>query len=180
MLTAALFLAQVAAPAAPNVPPLPETPAETSAEAAQRDERRGLLQHTTFILPGAQLVTWVPSRESHERATGGGFEVSVAHHYGNGDPVLGALALVERLDRTRIGGGLEFGFDLVGLELCVIRELASSKGGAQWSLQAAPYVSFGFITLSARWLVPITTSEGSPGSGAMLTAGFKVPVRVGP
>jgi hypothetical protein len=181
LIVAGVLLAEAAAlPAATTAPvsPPPTPPLEVSTAAEER--RTALLANASFLLPGAQYVAWVPLRKDREGSTGGGLEVSYARHLSNAAAVLGVVAQAEKLDRWRVGGGVEAGWELVGLEVAGVRELASSSHAPQWSLQLAPYVSFGFVTLSARWIVALTNRHDpdAPGDGALVVIGFKVPLRL--
>jgi hypothetical protein len=181
LIVAGALLAEAAAlsSTAPPPPAAPPTPA-VEAGAVAEERRTALLANASFLLPGAQYVAWVPLRKDREGATGGGFELSYARHLSNAALVFGAVAQVEKLDRWRVGGGFEAGYELVGLEVCGVRELSTADHAAQWSLQLAPYISFGFVTLSARWIVGLTgrNDPSTPGDGALVVIGFKVPLRL--
>ena len=168
-IVAAALLAQIATSAA--------TPTPTPTTEARR---AALLANASFLLPGAQYLAWVPLRKDREGSTGGGIEVSFARHLRDGAAVLGVVGQAEKLDRFRVGAGLEAGYELVGLEVSGVRELANGDHSAQWSLQLAPYVSFGFVTLSARWIVALSGrgKPDAPGDGALVVIGFKVPIRL--
>jgi len=64
------------------------------------------------------------------------------------------------------------------LELALARDFAKAEAfDAQWSLQLATYVSVGPLYLAPRWLVPLRREGAlSPGYGALLTVGFKLPI----
>ncbi|GAC1377332.1 MAG: hypothetical protein NVSMB47_22320 [Polyangiales bacterium] len=142
---------------------------------------RGLLDEATFLLPGVHYVDWVPTHPERPSGSGGGAEVSYARHLVNGAWVVGALGQVERVGRWRVAAGVEGGYEFFGLELCAAREIASTDSHAQWSLQLAPYVSAGLLTISARWVIGITarSDPNAPGDGAMLVFGFKLPIALG-
>ncbi|MEO7092908.1 MAG: hypothetical protein ABI175_06640 [Polyangiales bacterium] len=180
LIIAGVLLAQTVAPPSAVEGPAAAQPVPLEVGAVAEERRTALLANASFLLPGAQYVAWVPLRKDREGSTGAGFELSYARHLANAAAVLGVVAQAEKLDRWRVGGGLEAGWELVGLEISGVRELANSERAAQWSLQLAPYVSFGFVTLSARWIVGLTNrgNPDAPGDGALVVLGFKVPIRL--
>ena len=155
--------------------------AATSAAAPTREVRRGLLDEASFLLPGAHYVDWVPTHAGRPSGSGGGVELSYARHLAEGAWVVGAVGQVERVGRWRLAAGVEGGYEFFGLELCAARELASTDTRAQWSLQLAPYVSAGLLTIAARWIVAVSARDAldAPGDGAMLMFGFKLPIALG-
>lgn len=178
LLAEAAALPSTAPTSLPGSPPAPTPTLEVGAVAEER--RTALLANASFLLPGAQYVAWVPLRKDREGSTGGGVEISYAHHLANAAAVMGVLGQAEKLDRWRVGGGVEAGYELVGLEVSGVRELGNGGHAAQWSLQLAPYVSFGFVTLSARWIIALSSrgNPDAPGDGALVVVGFKVPIRL--
>lgn len=141
------------------------------------------LEHTTFVSPGVSYLAWQPIRveePARKAQSGGGLELSVARWLTSGTYV-GAVTQFERLDRFRAAIGLEVGYQLVGLEVGIAREFAEKDGpAAQWSLQVAPYASLGMVFVSPRWIVALDRrgARDTPGDGAILVVGLKIPVKV--
>ncbi len=178
MLAPLLFATTVttAAPGAPSA-------AEPAKEAAPQDDwaERPLIRRPmpapTFLLPGAYYSSWTPLGD-RAPATGGGVELSLARWLPRSLFVLGAFGDVEYVGHARSALGVEVGYDVVGLELAVARDFAKGDAfDAQWSLQIGTYVSVGPLFIAPRWLLPLhRAGEASPGYGALLTVGFKIPV----
>ena len=153
------------------------TPEPPSIFERSREETAGHYQ--TFLLPGISYDAWKPLRSTHSESSGAGLEVSLVHWLTT-DVYVGALAQAEKLDRYRIGFGFEGGFQYVGLETSLVRELQDRDGkGGQWSLQIAPYASLGMAYVAARWIVALNGSDDAPGSGAMVVVGVKIPIVLG-
>lgn len=161
-------------------PPITVAPPEATSDG----QPKKLLARSSFLLPGANYLGWVPLRKDRGIGSAGyGFELSFAHHLDDPSFVVGALGQVERLDRWRLGAGVEAGYELIGVELSCVRELAERDSTrAQWSMQIAPYVSFGFVNIAARWVIALSqrSAVDAPGDGAMIVVGFKVPIRLTP
>jgi hypothetical protein len=142
-----------------------------------RDATAG--HYDTVLLPGISYDAWRPLRPGQAETSGAGLEVSLVHWLGT-DVYVGAVTQAEKLDRYRIGGGIEAGFQYVGLETSLVRELADRDGrGGQWSLQIAPYASLGMAYVAARWIVAFRDRDDAPGSGAMIVVGVKIPIVLG-
>jgi hypothetical protein len=171
------------APAAPASTAAPKTtPAEANAKGDDDDwADRPFIRHPmpapTFLLPGFQYVSWSPL-SGGDAHVGAGFELSITKWLPRSSFVLGALAQVEHVGRARAALGFEVGYDVVGLEIALARDFAKEGAfDAQWSAQLATYVSVGALYVSPRWLLPIARSgDRSPGFGAMLAVGLKLPV----
>ncbi len=140
------------------------------------------LRGRTFLLPGMSWVTWAPlKREVADLSRAGlGLEVSVARWLTN-DFYVGGLAQFEHVGRSRVGLGLQAGYELVGVEISAARELPADGNGGQWSLQVAPFVSFGILWISPRWVVALDKRgvPGQPGDGVMFVVGVKLPLGIG-
>ncbi len=161
----------VAAVVSPAKEPEPPSIFERS-----REEMSG---RRTFLLPGVSYLGWHPIGGDRAETSGGGLEISLVRWIAT-DFYLGLVTQGEKLDRFRAGFGFEGGYQYVGLETSVVRELADRDGhGGQWSLQIAPYASLGMAYVAARWVVALDRKADSPGSGAMLVIGLKIPIVLG-
>ncbi len=170
------------APTAPVTPVAPAAPNSGGARAEQdewadRPLIRRPMPAPAFLLPGAAYTSWSPIGDREAR-TGGGLELSAVKWLPRSSFLVGAALQVEYVGRARAALGVEVGYDVVGLELALARDFAKADAfDAQWSLQLATYVSVGALYLAPRWLIPLQRSGGlSPGYGALLTIGFKLPI----
>ncbi len=144
------------------------------------------LAGSTFVSPGLTWVGWHPLRveqPARAPAAGLGIELSVSRWISQ-SAYLGLVGQVERLGWWRAALGLQAGFQLVGLEVGVARELVGSDRAdvrPQWSFQAAPYASIGIVYVGPRIVLALDrcSARDTPGDAAMLVVGLKVPVRVG-
>lgn len=170
-----LLVALAAAPVAPA------SPSEPGLFARATHERS--LAGRTFFLPGVAWVSWAPIRGAVADLSraGLGFELSVAHWL-DGHGYVGATGQVEHVGRPRVAIGVQAGYELVGLEVSAARELPVSGEGGQWSLQLAPFVSFGILWVSPRWILALDRRGASnhPGDGLMFVVGVKLPLSSGP
>lgn len=157
--------------------PPPNDPPGIFARATDEHPLDGL----TYLLPGVSFVGWQPFHtQDPVRVAKSGFggELSLVHWIGP-STYLGGVGRVERIDRTRAALGLEIGWQFVGLELAIARDFAAKNGpSAQWSTEVAPYVSFGVIYISPRFTIAIDKKADSPGNGAAVVVGLKVPLRI--
>lgn len=160
--------------------PLPAEPPGVFARATAQEP----LERLTFLVPGVTFVGWQPLRTDdavRASSSGVGVELSVVRWI-TGGAYLGASAHAERLDRVRTSLGLEVGYQLVGLEVGVAREFVGKDGPrAQWSLEVGPYASIGLLYVMPRWIVALDRRgrTDTPGDGAMLVVGLKLPLKVG-
>jgi hypothetical protein len=173
--SAALPASAASAATAPSAT-APATTAEHD-DWADRPLIRRPMPAPAFLLPGASYTSWTPIGDREGKA-GGGLELSLVKWLPRSSFVFGALGQVEYVGRARAAVGVEVGFDVVGLELAVARDFAKADAfDAQWSLQLATYVSVGAIYLAPRWLIPLHREGAlSPGYGALLSIGFKLPI----
>lgn len=164
--------AQTAPPAA-----APDTKPGEHDDWADRPLIRRPMPAPTFLLPGASYTSWSPLGDRTGKA-GGGLELSLVRWLQRSSFVFGALGQVEYVGRLRAAVGVELGYDVVGLELAVARDFAKADAfDAQWSLQLTTYVSVGALYIAPRWLIPLHRDGGlSPGYGALLSIGFKLPI----
>lgn len=136
----------------------------------------------TYVLPGVAWASWAPLRRdvADGSRAGVGFELSVAH-WVTGHAYVGATTQVEYVGRPRVAVGGQVGYELVGLEVSVARELPGSGAIGQWSLQLAPFVSFGILWVSPRWIVALDRRGAAdhPGDGLMFVVGVKLPFGFG-
>jgi hypothetical protein len=139
------------------------------------------LDRLTYLLPGVSFVGWQPFRtDDPVRVAKSGFggELSLVHWVAP-SVYLGGAFRVERIDRTRAALGFEIGWQFVGLELAIARDFAAKNGpSAQWSAELAPYLSFGVIYMSPRFTIAIDKKPDSPGNGAAIVIGLKLPIRI--
>lgn len=165
-----------AAPVAPGAPTGPE-PGLFSRATYERS-----LAGRTYLLPGVAWASWAPLRTdvADGSRAGAGFELSIAH-WVTGHAYVGATTQIEHVGRPRVAVGAQAGYELVGLEVSVARELASSPATGQWSLQLAPFVSFGILWVSPRWILALDRRGQSdhPGDGLMFVVGVKLPFVLG-
>lgn len=136
----------------------------------------------TYVLPGVAWASWAPLRKdvADGSRAGVGFELSIAH-WVSAHAYVGATTQVEHVGRPRVAVGGQVGYELVGIEASVARELPASGGTGQWSLQIAPFVSFGILWVSPRWIVALDRRGASdhPGDGLMFVVGVKLPFGFG-
>jgi hypothetical protein len=126
------------------------------------------------------FVGWQPFHPDDVRVakSGVGGELSLVHWIGP-STYLGGVGRVERIDRTRAALGLEIGWQFLGLELAIARDFSAKDGpSAQWSAEIAPYLSFGVIFIAPRLSVALDKRPDSPGSGAAVVVGLKLPIRI--
>ncbi len=157
------------------------SPSEPGLFARATHERS--LAGRTFVLPGFAWVSWAPLRGAVADLSraGLGFELSVARWL-DGHGYLGGTLQAEHVGRPRVALGFQAGYELVGLEVSAARELPVSGEGGQWSLQIAPFVSFGILWVSPRWILALDRRGASdhPGDGLMFVVGVKLPLSTGP
>lgn len=176
--TAAPATSASSATAAPNAPNAPAAmPRDEADEWADRPLIRRPMPAPSFLLPGGSYTSWTPIGDRAAKS-GGGLELSLVKWLPRSSFVFGAVGQVEYVGRLRAAVGVEVGYDVVGLELSLARDFAKADAfDAQWSLQLATYVSVGAIYLAPRWLVPLHREGAlSPGYGALLSIGFKLPI----
>jgi hypothetical protein len=138
------------------------------------------LEGRTFLLPGISYVGWQPLDRQQASRAGAGLELSLVRWLGSGVYV-GGFGQVDRLDRFRIGGGFEAGYQMIGLELGVVRDLPTEGTAGQWSLQVGPYASLGVVFVAPRWIIALDRRklDLGPGDGVILVVGAKIPVALG-
>ena len=140
------------------------------------------MERLTFLMPGVSYLAWQPVKNEGVRSasSGVGLELSLARWI-SGGVYLGGVAQAERLDRNRVVLGIEGGYQMVGLELSVARDFAKDDLAAQWSLQVAPYASVGMLYIAPRWIIALDrrSRKDTPGDGAMLVIGLKIPIKIG-
>jgi len=140
------------------------------------------IERLTFLMPGVTYNAWQPVRSEGVRApsSGVGLELSLARWI-TGGVYIGGVAQVEKLDRYRGALGLEGGYQMIGLEVSVARDFAKDDLAAQWSLQFAPYASVGMLYIAPRWILALDrrSRKDTPGDGAMLVIGLKLPIKLG-
>lgn len=165
-----MFVQEVAVVAAPSEPP-------GVFARATADEP---MERLTFLLPGITYLAFQPVRandEGRRAATGVGLELSVARWI-TGGAYLGGVTHLERLDRTRVAVGIEGGYQMIGLELSLARDLGPAP---QWSAQIGPYASVGMLYISPRYILALDRrgARDTMGDGAMLVVGLKLPIKIG-
>lgn len=138
------------------------------------------LERLTFLLPGVTYVGWQPivvEGKTYTPSSGFGAELSLARWISGGTYV-GGVAHFERLDRNRVAAGIEGGYQLIGLELSLARDFASTP---QWAMQIGPYASVGMLYVSPRYVIALNKRSAldAPGDGAMLVVGLKLPLKIG-
>jgi hypothetical protein len=178
--TTAAPAASVSARSAPDAAPAAAPASERRAEPDEWADRpliRRPMPAPAFLLPGASYASWTPIGD-RERKSGGGLELSLVKWLPRSSFVFGAVGQLEYVGRTRAAVGVEVGYDVVGLEVALARDFAKADAfDAQWSLQLATYVSVGALYLAPRWIIPLHRDGGlSPGYGALLSIGFKLPI----
>jgi hypothetical protein len=140
------------------------------------------IERLTFLLPGVTYVAWQPVKNEGPRApaSGIGFELSLARWI-TGGVYAGGVVQAERLDRNRVALGFEGGYQMIGFELSVARDFAKDELASQWSLQVAPYASVGMLYIAPRWILALDrrSRKDTPGDGAMLVIGLKLPIKIG-
>ena len=140
------------------------------------------MERLTFLLPGATYLAWQPVRNEgvREASSGGGLELSLAR-WVSGGVYVGGVAHGERLDRYRAALGIEGGYQMIGFEASIAREFATDSLASQWSLQVAPYASIGMLYIAPRWILSLDrrSRKDTPGDGAMLVIGLKIPIKIG-
>jgi hypothetical protein len=165
-------------PLAATTPPPAEPPGVFARASAQEP-----LERRTFLVPGLTFVGWQPVRPddpARGSSMGAGLELSLVHWI-TGGTYIGAAVHAERLERPRASVGLEVGYQLLGLEVGVARELDVEGGPrAQWSLEVGPYASIGMLYVMPRWIVALDrrARRDTPGDGAMLVVGLKLPLEL--
>jgi hypothetical protein len=165
-----MFAQEVAVVAAPAEPP-------GIFARATADEP---MERLTFLMPGFTYLAFQPVRANdagRKASTGVGLEVSIARWI-SGGTYLGGVAHLERLDRTRVALGVEGGYQMVGLELSLARDFGAAP---QWSAQIGPYASVGMLYISPRYILALNRRSAidTPGDGAMLVIGLKLPIKIG-
>ncbi|MBI2393919.1 MAG: hypothetical protein HYV09_30385 [Deltaproteobacteria bacterium] len=173
-------IALAAATSVPAAPPVEPEPPGIFARATADEP----LERLTFLVPGVTFHGWQPVRPVHphrQPASGAGLEVSLARWISGGTYV-GAVVHGEKLDRFRGGIGVEAGYQLVGIELGLARELPVRDGPrGQWSLEVGPYASIGMLYVMPRWVFALDRrgARDTPGDGVMLVVGLKLPIKIG-
>lgn len=140
------------------------------------------IEKLTFLLPGVTYLGWQPVRNEgvREAASGAGVELSLVRWI-TGGVYLGGVAHGEKLDRYRAAVGIEGGYQMVGVEASIARDFASDAYASQWALQIAPYASVGMLYVAPRWIIALDrrSRKDTPGDGAMLVIGLKIPLNIG-
>ena len=137
------------------------------------------MERLTFLLPGVTYLGWQPIKandQGRQAASGFGAELSVVRWI-TGGMYLGGVGHFERLNRNRVGFGIEGGYQMIGLEVSVAHDFGSAP---QWSMQFGPYASVGMLYLSPRYVVALDRRNAldTAGDGAMLVVGLKLPIKV--
>jgi len=162
-----------------SAPPASEPPGIFARATAEEP-----LERLTFLVPGLTFVGWQPVHVDDPvrvPASGVGLELSLVRWI-TGGTYVGAAVHAEKLDRFRTSVGLEVGYQLLGLEVGVAREFAAKDGPqAQWSLEVGPYASIGMVYVMPRWVIALDhrSARDTPGDGAMLVVGLKLPLKLG-
>lgn len=173
-------IALAAATTAPAATPADPEPPGIFARATADEP----LERLTFLVPGVTFHGFQPVRPDAPHrtpASGAGLELSLARWISGGTYV-GAVVHGEKLDRFRGGVGVEAGYQLVGIELGVARELPVRDGlRGQWSLEVGPYASIGMLYVMPRAIFAIDRrgARDTPGDGLMFVVGLKLPIKIG-